>query len=100
MFSGLAEYIPAPVLSAVDILGQATVPVAVFVLGAAMGSISMTQWPKGADILIVALVKFVLVPISVFAGLYLAGLNLTMPLACSMLMVQGASPRPPTSSSS
>ncbi|WDP92130.1 MAG: AEC family transporter [Desulfobacter sp.] len=92
VFSGLAGHIPGPVISAVDLLGQATVPVAVFVLGATMGAISMKQWPPAGDIMVVFLVKFILVPGVVFAVLYWSGLDLSMPLACSMLMVQGASP--------
>ncbi len=92
VFSGLAVHIPGPLISSIDLLGQATIPVAVFILGATMGSISFVEWPCAEDILIVTTVKFVLVPLAVFAGLWVTDLNSTMPLACTMLMIQAASP--------
>ena len=92
VFSKCYGIIPEPVVGAIDLLGRATVPIAVFVLGATMGSISLKRWPPAGDILIVAAVKFVLVPLTVFATLYVTGLHISMPLVCSMLMIQAASP--------
>jgi len=92
VFSGLVDYVPGPVISSIDLLGQATVPVAVFILGATMGSISLEDWPAKEDILIVTAVKFILIPLVVFAGLWVTDLNTTMPLACTMLMIQATSP--------
>lgn len=92
VFSGAANHIPGPIISSIDLLGQATVPVAVFILGATMGSISLKNWPPVEDILIVTLVKFILVPLTVFGALWFTNLNSTMPLVCTMLMIQAASP--------
>lgn len=92
VLTGLSGFIPEPVIASIDLLGQATVPAAVFVLGATMGSLSLRKWPPVSDILIVSTVKFILVPATVFAVLYFSGLKASMPLACSMLIIQGASP--------
>ncbi len=53
VFTKLTVFIPEPVIASIDLLGQATVPAAVFVLGATMGSISLKKWPPISDILIV-----------------------------------------------
>ncbi|MDD9302639.1 MAG: AEC family transporter [Desulfobacter sp.] len=65
---------------------------AVFVLGATIGSISFKQLPSISDILRVSLVKFVLVPGSVFTLVYLLNFNISLPLVCTMLMIQASSP--------
>lgn len=92
VFTKLSLVIPDALVAAMDLLGQATVPAAVFVLGATMGSISLRKLPKAGDVIIVAMVKFVLIPALVFGGLYGAGAYHTMPLFCAMLMVQACSP--------
>ncbi|WDP87909.1 MAG: AEC family transporter [Desulfobacter sp.] len=79
-------------LASLDLLGQATVLIAVFVLGATIGSISFKQLPSISDILRVSLVKFVLVPGSVFTLVYLLNFNISLPLVCTMLMIQASSP--------
>lgn len=92
VFTHLYRVIPDSLVSAMDLLGQATVPAAVFVLGATMGSISLKKMPALGDIFIVAMVKFVLVPALAFGVLFWGGCNATMPLFCSMIMIQAASP--------
>ncbi|MCG8683414.1 MAG: AEC family transporter [Desulfobacterales bacterium] len=92
VFFKLTLIIPAPVISAMDLLGQATVPLAVFILGATIGSISLKDLPEFTDIAIVSIVKFLLVPASVFSMLYFGEFNLSIPLICSMLMIQASSP--------
>ena len=92
VFLKLPLIIPDAVLGAMELLGQATVPLAVFILGATLGSISLKDLPDLKDILIVFGVKFVLVPATVFAVLYVGRLNDAMPLICSLLIIQAASP--------
>jgi predicted permease len=79
-------------IAALDLLGQATVPLAVFILGATMGSITLKNLPSLKDTLIVAGVKFILLPSTVFAILYYGKFYASMPLFCSLMMIQAASP--------
>lgn len=92
IFTNLSSFVPDPVIAAMDFLGQATVPVAVFILGAIIGSLSFKKIPSIKDIIIVIVVKYVLVPVTVFAILYYGKLYVSMPLLCSMLVIQAAAP--------
>ena len=92
VFSGVVPFIPGALIESVDLMGQATVPAAVFVLGATMGSMSLRQMPAAKDIVIVALVKFILIPAGVFGVMYLGNLYGALPLFCSILMIQACSP--------
>ncbi|HCY86110.1 MAG TPA: permease [Desulfobacteraceae bacterium] len=92
VLTGLSDFIPGTLVASIDMLGQATVPAAVFVLGATMGAISLKEWPPIGDIFKVFLVKFILVPATVFGALFFSDIRIAMPLACSMLIIQGSSP--------
>lgn len=92
VLTSLSQFIPKPVISAMDLLGQATIPIAVFVLGATMASISVRKLPGFYDIFVVTTVKFALVPATVFSLLYFTGYYLTIPLISTMLIIQSTSP--------
>ncbi len=90
--SGTATAMPDTLLSAMDLLGQATVPLAVFILGATLGSISLTDMPPLTDVIRVTGVKFILVPGAAFAVMYGLGLYHALPLFCSLIILQTSSP--------
>jgi predicted permease len=90
--SGTAGALPAPLLSAMDLLGQATVPLAVFILGATLGGISFKDMPPVSDVIRVTGVKFILVPGAAVAVMYGLGLYQTLPLFCSLIILQTSSP--------
>jgi malate permease and related proteins len=90
--SGISVYLPRPLLSAMDLLGQATVPMAVFILGATLGTISLKDMPPAADVIRVTAIKFMLVPAAAFAVMYFLNLNQTLPLFCSLIILQASSP--------
>ncbi len=90
--SGTAELLPQTLLSSLDLLGQATVPLAVFILGATLGSISLKDMPPLQDVFRVTGVKFVLVPATAFAVMYGLGLYQSLPLFCSLMILQTSSP--------
>ncbi|MBF0467581.1 MAG: AEC family transporter [Desulfamplus sp.] len=92
VFTGLSSFLPESLMASIDILGQATVPLAVFILGATLGMISLTDMPSLSDILVVATVKFVLLPLTVSGILYMAGLYRTMHLFSSLLILQASAP--------
>ncbi|MCA1794473.1 MAG: AEC family transporter [Desulfotignum sp.] len=90
--SGTAAILPPNLLSAMDLLGQGTVPLAVFILGATLGSITLKDMPPLQDVFRVAGVKFFLVPGAAFAVMYGLGLYQTLPLFCSLIILQTSSP--------
>jgi len=92
VFTHFSAFIPTSVISAMDLLGQATVPLAVFILGATIGSISFRKMPSLKDTVIVTTVKFILVPSTVFAILYYGQFHISMPLFCSLLIIQASAP--------
>ncbi len=92
VFTGLSSFVPDPVIRTLDLLGQATVPLAVFVLGATLSTISLSDMHSWKDIAIVFAVKYILVPGAVFSLLYFTGIGHAMPLFGSFIIIQAASP--------
>jgi malate permease and related proteins len=92
VISGTSAWVPQTLLSSMDLLGQATVPLAVFILGATLGGISLRDMPPFADVIRVTGVKFILVPAAAFAVMYGLDLYLTLPLFCSLIILQTSSP--------
>lgn len=92
VFTGLSNYIPDTIVASMDMLGQGTVPLAIFILGASIGSISLRHMPALTDILIVTAVKFILIPSTVFAVLLLGKFHASMPLFGIMMMLQASAP--------
>ncbi len=92
VLTGFSHFIPASVIASIDLLGQATIPLAVFILGATIGAISFNDMPPLRDTAIVTAVKFFIVPATVFAVLYYSRLYMTMPLFCSLMIMQATSP--------
>ncbi|MBF0234606.1 MAG: AEC family transporter [Desulfamplus sp.] len=92
VFTGISSFLPEPLMASIDILGQATVPLAIFILGATLGMISLTDMPSLRDILIVATIKFILLPLTVSGILYMSDLYRTMYLFSSLLILQASAP--------
>ena len=67
VFLGLNDYVPNLVLEPIKILGQAAVPMGMFILGATLGTVSLRKFGFWQDILKLSFVKFVLAPIFVIA---------------------------------
>ncbi|MFH1156759.1 MAG: AEC family transporter [Pseudomonadota bacterium] len=92
VFTGLSSWIPTSLLNATEMLSQATVPLAVFILGATLGSISLTDIPPLSDIARVALVKYACIPLAAYTILRLSGLGTTYPLVSDLIMIQASAP--------
>lgn len=92
VFTGMADMIPVPVMAALDLLGQPTLTLAIFVLGGTLATINLTDMPSLKETLNVAVIKFILIPATVCIILLMLNLNATLPLFCSMVMIQAASP--------
>ncbi len=83
--------VPAVALNSIDLLGSAAVPVATFILGAVLGSITFSIKSYVADTIKVLTVRLVLVPVITIGILLLAGLNKNYPLLCDLLVLQSSS---------
>ena len=77
-------------LDAIQLIGDATVPVALFVLGGMLGGIALKIRPYLWDTIRVLIVKFLLIPFFTLAGLYYFNLGDTHPLMAVCLVIQGA----------
>lgn len=80
--------IPGPLLSAVDLVGSAAVPVATFVLGAVLGSVQVRIRHHFADALRAIAVKLVLLPALTVAALHFSGLRAANPLLAEFFVIE------------
>jgi len=87
---GWQHIFPKVIVSSVDFLGQAAVPVATFVLGATLGSIILKQMPSFWDIFRVIFVKYILIPLVVILFLWYFQIGKTYPLLSDFLIIQAA----------
>lgn len=62
VFAKVNSYIPEIIMSPISLLGSATVPMATFILGATLGSISIRKAPPLADIIRIMTVKYFVIP--------------------------------------
>lgn len=83
--------IPNIILDSSDLIGSATVPIATFVLGAVLGSISFNIKSHVWDAAKTLFVRLIFVPICTIAVLMFTGLNNDYPLLCSLFVLQSSS---------
>jgi len=84
------HFVPDFVIDSTELLGNAAVPVATFVLGATLGGISFRKWPPLKDILRVMGVKFIILPILTIIVLFYFEIYKTNPLLADFLVIQSA----------
>lgn len=87
---GVNKFIPDIIVNPIDLIGSATVPVATFILGATLGSISIKQLAPTVDIIKVVSVKLFLIPAITILILYSLNINISNPLLCSLLVIEAA----------
>ncbi len=92
VLSGWHLYIPKIVYNAIELTGTATVPIANFVLGAVLGSISLKIWPSFADTIRVLGVKFLIIPLVTIAIMIIVNLKVTNSLVSDVILIQAISP--------
>ncbi|MEA2042274.1 MAG: AEC family transporter [Bacteroidota bacterium] len=90
VLAGIQAYIPKELIKPVELVGDAAIPVATFVLGATLGAVSWSRFPKWFDCLRVILVKYVLLPVITIALLRYFNLGQTRPLLSDFLVIQSA----------
>jgi predicted permease len=92
VMTGLRDYVPNALHESASLLGSATIPAIMLVLGASLGEITYSKWAPLLDLARVFLVKFILLPAIVVFALYMLKLNSAYPLLCIVLVIQAASP--------
>ena len=92
VLSGLHHYIPKIVFNAIELTGTATVPIANFILGAVLGSISLRIWPSFLDTIRVMGVKFVIIPVIAVIVMMTLHLKETNSLLSDVILIQAVSP--------
>ena len=83
-------YVPEIIIDSAGFLGNATVPIATFILGATLAH-SIGSIPKFADTARVMIVKFILLPVTVIVGMKLAGTVTHFPLLADVMIIQASS---------
>lgn len=91
-FNDRDNYVLHGILRAMDLLGEATVPLANFILGAVLGSISFRIRSYIADALRVVGVKLILIPLLVLLILHCTRWFSDNALLCNFFILQAASP--------
>lgn len=90
--SGLAGFVPILVLDAAGLLGEATVPVATFVLGATLGGIKFSRIREIGDMILVAAFKMMFMPVLVMGVLLVIGSDSIRPFLAHFLIIEAAVP--------
>ena len=90
VLANLNNYVPNIIVTTTTFLGNATVPVATFILGATLGSISFKIWPSFWDVLRVTSVKFIFIPIITIFALSLTNLRAEYPLLADLFVIQSS----------
>lgn len=91
VFTRIRIFLPNLLLDSIELIGSATIPVAIFVLGAVLGSISFSLKPHLFDAARVILVKMIIVPFCVIVVMRLIDLSATYPLLASFFVIEAAS---------
>jgi predicted permease len=87
----LRIFVPLVLVDSIELIGSATVPVAIFILGAVLGGISFRPRAYLPDAARVIAVKMVLVPVCTIFVLYLTGLAESFPLLASFFVIEASS---------
>jgi hypothetical protein len=83
--------VPSIILEPIDLVGTAAVPVATFVLGAVLGSISLNIRAYFVNAVKVLSVRLIAVPLAAIIVMKLMNIQSAYPLLCSLLVLQASS---------
>lgn len=86
----LRGFIPEIAVNSITFLGSATVPMAIFILGAILAGVSLNFRGCLFDAVRVIVVKLILTPIFTIIILYLLNINQNYPLLARLLVLQSA----------
>ena len=92
VMTGLHQFIPKPVFSAIELTGSATAPLANFILGAILGGISLTVWPDFFDTIRVMGIKFLIIPLITVILMIVLDIKDSNSLLSDVILIQAVSP--------
>jgi predicted permease len=90
VFTGARRFVPGVVSDAIHLLGTATVPVALFVLGAVLGTVKFRLWPYLGDALRVIGIRLFLLPAVTIGALLYLGVGRQHPMLATLFVVQAS----------
>ncbi len=90
VLSSLRSFIPKVFIDSTELLGKGAVPVATFILGATLGSISFRKKPPLIDIIRVNIVKFIFIPAASIFLLYYFKIYQSNPILANLIVIQSA----------
>jgi predicted permease len=90
--ASIPERLADAVFSTIKLLGDATIPLALFILGGILGSISIRFKDIKRDVMKVSTVKFILLPFAAVLILYATGLSKHYPLLATFFVIQSSAP--------
>ncbi len=86
------RFIPETPLTYLSFIGGLTVPLAMFILGATLGSISFSKFPPLPDLSKIISVKFIILPILTILTLSILGIKENYPILANFLIIQSSAP--------
>jgi predicted permease len=90
VFLNINKKIPDIIFEPIDLMGSATVPMAMFILGATVGTISLKQLPPFWDIFKVIFVKFGITPAVAFFILYYFNIAEKSPILADFIIIEAS----------
>ncbi len=90
VLSGVDAWIPQSGLNAIELVGQAAIPVATFILGAVLGSISLRLRSYWLDAVRTTAIKLLVMPLLTMAVVFAAGLGESEPLLARFFVIEAA----------
>ena len=92
VLTGLRKFLPDFLTGSIELMGDATVPIATLILGATLGTLPWKFKPVIKDLSWVAIIKLVVVPGVVFLLLQGSALATDYPLLCKLLILEASAP--------
>lgn len=89
--AGLLKTALSTIFDAVRLIGEATVPLAIFILGGVLGSIAFKLRPYITDVIRVLSIKLVLLPLLTITAVYFSGIGTSIPLLAVFFVLQSSS---------
>jgi len=89
VLTGAKRFVPGIIVDSSEMLGNATVPVATFILGSTL-AMSMRKIPPFWDTFRIVFIKFVIIPALTIAGLYYLKTAEQYPLLAQVLILEAA----------
>lgn len=87
---GAQRIFPKFFVESVSLLGEAAVPVATFILGATLGTVTLKRFPKIWNIIRVVFVKYILLPLTTIGLLLWFNVAESHPLLADFFIIQAA----------